>query len=69
MTDIMDRLVICAMLGQIARKVMVLSEIDDHVQDVLNPGHSQPKPSRTEIKKDARRCYKKQVIKMNKGIS
>lgn len=64
MTDIMERLVLYAMLGSIARKVKVLSEIDEHTQGILNPKY--PKPSRAEIRSAARKNFKRTMHLLSK---
>ena len=67
MDNIMMKLVTYVMLGSIARKIKVLSEIDENVQEVLNPGHSQPKPNRDDIRAAAHRNFKRTMHLLRKG--
>ena len=68
MDNTMMKLVTYAMLGSIARKIRTLSEIDKNTRKVLYPDHSKPRPSRDEIKSDARRNFKRTMRLLSKGI-
>lgn len=67
MDKTMMKLVTYAMLGSIARKITVLSELDENAHNVLNPGHSQPKLSRAEIRAAAQKNFKQTMHFLDKG--
>ena len=63
--DSMKLLVLYAMLGSIARKTSALSEIDERIQNILNPQY--PKPNRAEIRAAAHKNFKRTMHLLNKG--